>query len=222
MAIIKRGKKNTPGVDESVVQTNPIDRDAVLEDMAEVAEIFGGEDALENIEEWIEPVTSQGPELVAIEKMKGKDIRTKVNVMPPKEAQRVAVDQYFTMQKNRIALANQVRAVEQGTDSRSATEIDILQWMLRDAITCESNAETIIGAVAQNSPECCWAASNHGISHVLALQLCAYLDFNKAPNASSFVSYAGLNDNKRPRISKEEATKIKEQLEKAGAKVEIK
>ena len=181
-------------------------------DMAEVAAHFAGADAVENMEEYLIPDENWTPEIVRRSKIKGKEVTDKVTIIPTRETMRIATDNFMSMQKYHIGLENQIRSTNQGYDNRSDTEIGILDMFLEDAITSENNAKVILETVTMNNPICCWMRENIGIGPILAAELYAYFDFHRTKYASGFVSYAGLNDNNRPKLSKEQAQKIVDEV----------
>ena len=211
MAKITRKNDITSQTDLDVTDKNMVSDP--MENLAEVAELFGGEDAVENMADYIDSLDENwAPEITRIEKRKGKEISETITIIPNREAMRIAADHFMSNQNKRIRLENQIRATQQGYDNRSKNEVGILELLLDDAITSEANAKNILETVTMNNPICCWMRENIGIGPILAAELYAYLDFNRVKNASGYVSYAGLNDNIRPRLSKERAQQIVDEV----------
>lgn len=198
-----RPKKN-----QNIPETTP----DPMENMREIAEAFGGEDALENMEDYLSPDANWTPEITRRSKLKGKEITDKVSLVTTRETMRIFADNLMTMQKYLFGVQNQMRSVDQGYDDRSDTEMNILQLQLEDAEVSVENAKAILETITKNNPICCWMRKNIGIGPILAAELYAYFDFNRAKYASGFISYAGLNDNNRPKLSKEQATKLVDEV----------
>lgn len=126
-----------------------------------------------------------------------------------REEVRFLVDLYYQIQDRRITLQNQIRSLEQGFDHKSDnSSYNILKWSLENAQTEEKSLKNTLDAVVTNTPVGDWLKSIVGIGPVFTAGLMANLDIEKANYATHFISYAGLNDNNRPWISRADATKI--------------
>ena len=198
--------------DKTLVDEAPVPSVPNVEDLAEIAEAFGGEDAVANMEEYLAPDDNWTSEITCRTKTKKGDVLETLTVIPDRVQMRIATDNFMSRQKDRIGLENQIRSTVQGYDNRSENEITILDMFLRDARISEENAKVILETVTMNNPICCWMRKNIGIGPILAAELYAYFDFHRTKYASGFVSYAGLNDNNRPKLSKDQAQRIVDEV----------
>ena len=119
---------------------------------------------------------------------------------------RIIIDTYYQAQSARIALENQLRAVEQGYDD-TLNNTAIL-WMVEDARNRENQIKKMIEEYAKNHPVCRWAMSNKGIGPIFAAKLWSAIDMNKCHHANQFLNYMGQNDNNIPWLGTEKATDI--------------
>lgn len=117
---------------------------------------------------------------------------------------RIIIDTYYQAQAARIALENQLRAVEQGyDDSLNNTAIF---WMVEDARNRENQIKKMIEEYAKNHPVCQWAMSTKGIEPIFAAKLWSAIDMDKCHHANQFLNYLGQNDNNIPWLGTEKAT----------------
>ena len=117
-------------------------------------------------------------------------------------------DMYRQSQENRINNENRVRALWQrydlaNTDHEYLLMIDVL--MNRDH---EAYNKKCIDHITNGIPICRWMKSIIGIGPILSASLYSMLDVTKAPYATNFLSYCGLNDNNNPWIGKESANSM--------------
>lgn len=147
-----------------------------------------------------------------IQKVKGKSVEKSISVVADKQTFRIATDNYISLQKRRIVLENQIRAVSQGYDNRTKDQINILDICLQDAITSEKNATVLIKALSKSNPICNWGTANCGVGDISMAKLLSFLDFHQAKYPSGFISYSGLNNNNRPRISVPESYRIVDEV----------
>lgn len=121
---------------------------------------------------------------------------------------RVIVDNYYQIQEKRIVAESQLRSVIQEYDGTVGTEL--LSWSLAQQKNLEEGYSAILNAISMSSETGRWLRKVMGIGPTLACALTAYFDIDKAPSAGHFWSYAGLNDNRNPKIGKDKATQIVE------------
>lgn len=135
---------------------------------------------------------------------------------------RFLIDNYYQIQKMRITADSQLRALNQkfdknSTDTKKAVEkISSLNFVVEQYKAMEANAKNLLDAYCETNPLSSWASRVTGIGPVLAASLPAYFSIKKEADGSttmhagSWWSYAGLDDNNRPWLGKEKATKIVE------------
>jgi hypothetical protein len=133
-------------------------------------------------------------QLVSMEGMNRREIKT-------------IVDLFYQVQKDRIALENQIRAIKQeyDEDSQEGKNIVVLEHLLKNMKIQEADAASIIKVIVNNDPVGRWLVQIKGIAEILAAGLLAYFDVEGKNYASHFISYAGLNDNNRPWIGTEKS-----------------
>lgn len=121
---------------------------------------------------------------------------------------RFIIDNYYQTQKHRMAVANQIRAVEQGFDTVKEGESPAIAWLLADIQNRENQIKLMISEYVKLHPVCQWATAVKGIGPLIAANLFRYLDISKCQHANQFLSYAGQNDNNCPWLGKEKAKEI--------------
>lgn len=109
-----------------------------------------------------------------------------------REASRAIVDLYYRVQEHRIALNNQVKALQ-----KEGNTYEIPMHFLTQMHNLEKSIIPALGAFAESYKVGRWAIAQHGIGPVLSAGLIAHIDINKAPTAGHVWSYAGLNPNQK-------------------------
>ena len=115
------------------------------------------------------------------------DLRAAAKTMTTAEA-RFLVDEYYTMQKQRIRTANQVRAL-----SETAEPCTVLAGLSRTAETLEAIVKSALSVYAREQPLGQWALAQTGIGPVLTAGLLAHIDIGRAPTAGAIWAFAGLD-----------------------------
>jgi hypothetical protein len=105
-----------------------------------------------------------------------------------RETARSLVDLYYRMQEERKALANQVGAIERGTDTGGSQWIE---YTLRQIEVLEANAAAFLETFAWSHPMGPWLQAVHGIGPVLAAGLLAHLTLQ--PTVGHWWRFAGLD-----------------------------
>lgn len=116
-----------------------------------------------------------------------KDLKEASYSLSENEA-RFLVDAYYTMQDNRIRSAGQIRSM-----SESGEPNEVLQWLLNQNQTLESQVKRALDAYSDAHPIGQWARAQKGIGPVIAAGLLAHFDIHKAPTNGHFWSFAGLD-----------------------------
>ena len=147
-----------------------------------------------------------------IHPIKGKESEQITHEMSRQEI-KLLVDEYYDAQNRRKAYANKIRAVEQGYDVSSISHKTIIQMLYDNAVIEENNIKKILTAVVNNSEVGRWLVSIKGIGTVLSAGLLSSIEIydserNFLRKPSQVMSYAGLNDQNRPWLGREKATKI--------------
>lgn len=143
-----------------------------------------------------------------------KDVITSIVSVPSKEEARYLEDIYYQMQRKRIVIENQLRALRQGFD----TEVEnhevgskngkFLEWYLYNIGLLESQIKKALEKFSDSNYLTKWAKANIGIGPVISTCLVANLELKENTHASSWWDYCGLNNNNRPWLGKEKSTKI--------------
>jgi hypothetical protein len=119
-----------------------------------------------------------------------KDQRKAFQSLGEQEA-RFLVDQYYTVQKNRIATASQIRSME-----KAGEPVNVLQLTKANYEQLEKNAKVGLQVYAENNPVGRWLLAQDGIGPVIAAGFLCHFDIKKAPTYGHFWSFAGLNPEK--------------------------
>lgn len=156
-----------------------------------------------------------------------KEVKKSVANVTDKQI-RIIIDSYYQTQAARIALENQVRAVNQGYDDgvdelKNVSDEDsdnlAIRWLLDDYKNRENQIKKMIAEYVKNVPVCSWATAIKGIGPIFAANLYSYINMDICKHANQFLNYAGLNDNNTPWLGKEKAENIvNEAYEKYAAK----
>lgn len=116
-----------------------------------------------------------------------KDVRKAATLLSDQEA-RYLVDQYYTIQDYRKAMANQVRAV-----SESEEPNEFLRWVFALMKFIEGEIQRELGRYTDQSELGRWCKSITGIGPVIAAGLMAHIDITRCEKATSLWRFAGLD-----------------------------
>jgi hypothetical protein len=136
-----------------------------------------------------------------------KDIKQGL-VTVGREETRFLVDTFYQIQNYRIAAQGQIRSIDQEKDISPDKTHNYLSWYLDNLELLENELKKALGIAAGTTQPGRWAQSIKGIGPIMSAALVSAFDITKATSAGHFWSYAGLNDNNRPWIGREEAEKI--------------
>lgn len=149
---------------------------------------------------------------------------------PTREEARYFADLYYQVQDFRIAVLNQISAIDRGQDQDDKTHKDGKQrknknlidtpatmafrhHLLKQLITIETDIKTALSDYSDRIPMGKYAKQIVGIGPVFATVLCSGLDIpdkDQLPKdrqkyvVGNWISYVGLNDNNRPWIKSDE------------------
>ena len=152
---------------------------------------------------------------------------------PTKEEARYLSDMYYQVQKFRISIQNQIRAIDQGVDQDDKTHLDsktrkakgmvdtpatmaFRHDMLDNLLIMEDNVKRCLEEYSDRLSMGKWIKANVGFGPVFATVLCANLDIADPrdrkpteimPSVGTWISYCGLNDNNRPWIKNDDLAK---------------
>lgn len=147
-----------------------------------------------------------------------KEVKNSVAYVSDNQA-RLIIDNYYATQNHRLAIANQIRAVDQGFDQVQEGEQPAIAWLLKDVQNRENQIKKMIAAYAKTIPVCVWATQIKGIGPVFAANLWSYIDMSRCKHANQWLSYCGQNDNNVPWLGTAKAEAIvKVAYEKCGLK----
>lgn len=169
-----------------------------------------------------EPVDVSLDTLITLSKIGFKKLDIEIPTTP-NEA-RFLIDNYYQIQKMRITAASQLRALSQGTDSKSKDQkkndekLSSLYFVYEQYVAMEQNAKNLLDVYCDSNPLSRWASKVCGIGPVLAASLPAYLSIHKEEDGSTkmhagnWLSYCGLNDNDdgHPWLGREKSRRIVE------------
>ena len=125
-------------------------------------------------------------ELEPIERL-SKDLKAAAKLMSRAEV-RYLVDSYYMMQKNRMRLASQTRALEEQKEPAA-----LAPWLTAQSERFEREIKKALHVWAQEQPVGKWCFSICGIGPVITAGLLAHIDIEKASTAGKIWSFAGLN-----------------------------
>lgn len=109
--------------------------------------------------------------LSLVERLK-RDVAAAAKNMTPDEA-RFLVDQYYTMQEQRIRLGNQTRALGETGEPHT-----VIQWLGVQSNTLEAQIKRALDHYSSGHPIGEWVKSIFGIGPVIAAGLLAHIDMN--------------------------------------------
>lgn len=101
---------------------------------------------------------------------------------------RYMIDRYYQVQKHRLAIGGQIRAMEESKDDTTALEGFSAQFS-----GLENDIAKYIGKEVKNHVMWEYLKETKGIGPILAAGLLATLDIDNTKHASSFWRYAGLD-----------------------------
>lgn len=133
-----------------------------------------------------EQSTESRPSLDAIQKL-SRDLRNAAKTLGVREA-RYFVDTYYQLQDNRIAAANQQRALNQGAEPS-----DHIVWLNVQMETLEAQIRGMLDKWSGAQPMGMWARSIVGIGPVISAGLLANIDITRAPTVGHIWRFAGLD-----------------------------
>ena len=141
-----------------------------------------------------------------------KSETAKIATNPSKKEIKILVDLYYQVQDYRKSMREQIRSIEQGKDDGTATNVQLLDWIMKNMVIIEKGVGDALEIIVENNEVGRWLIKNVGIGHVLAAGLLGYFDVKGRQYATQFHSYAGLNDNNRPWLGQEKSKKIVEEV----------
>lgn len=99
----------------------------------------------------------------------------------------ILINQYYQIQKHRIALGNEVFAQEKNDKPN-----EFLSEIAGDMLLIETKIDKRIKKEVKAHPMYAWLKNVKGVGHIFAAGLVTYIDITKAQHASSVWKYAGL------------------------------
>lgn len=101
---------------------------------------------------------------------------------------RYLVDSYYSMQENRKAAGNQVRALNESGEPH-----DVIQWLFNQNEVLEQQIKRALDKWTDTMPISVWAKGIVGIGPVIAAGLRAHVDVTDRPTCGHLWSFCGLN-----------------------------
>ena len=142
-----------------------------------------------------------------------KELKTQLASLTQHQA-RLLVDEYYLLQKHRIATENQVRMLAEKDEAA-----DIIMHFAGEYSVLENEMKNALHLYAKGDPVGQWALSITGIGPVLAAGLLAHIDMAKAKTAGNIWSYAGLT-NEREWLGAEKSREIVNRLMDGGKSID--
>lgn len=94
-------------------------------------------------------------------------------------------------QKSRVALNNQIKAIESGRDTCDPMSLDILTRLHADVLRLEHDVTADILTIAEDYPIVSMMAEIKGVGFLTAAKAVSMIDITLAPHVSSLWRYAG-------------------------------
>lgn len=94
-------------------------------------------------------------------------------------------------QKSRVALNNQIKAIESGRDTCDPMSLDILTRLYADVSRLEEDVTADIITIAEDYPIVSMMAEVKGVGFLMAAKTASMIDITLAPHVSSLWRYAG-------------------------------
>jgi Transposase IS116/IS110/IS902 family len=116
-----------------------------------------------------------------------KDLAKAAITLSAHEA-RFLVDNYYMMQKNRIAASHQVRTLSAGNEPHA-----VIDWLETQSEMLETQIKRALDKWTDGHPVGVWAKSICGIGPVIAAGLLANINIENTETAGHIWSFAGLN-----------------------------
>lgn len=116
-----------------------------------------------------------------------KDLKEASRTLTSAEA-RYLVDAYYSMQKQRVRAANQIRAL-----SQSGEPHEVIRWFEANADLLEAQVKRALDAYSNASPIGLWAKSIYGIGPVITAGLLAHIDVERAPTVGHIWRFGGYD-----------------------------
>jgi hypothetical protein len=116
-----------------------------------------------------------------------KDLKNASRTLSDGEA-RFLVDNYYTMQENRIRNDAQARSM-----AKDGEPCEVIQWLADQNRILEGEVKKALDAYSGAHPVGVWAKNQTGVGPVIAAGLLAHFDIHKAPTNGHFWSFAGLD-----------------------------
>lgn len=109
---------------------------------------------------------------------------------------RFLVDQYYSMQEDRIRHQGQIRSIEKGEDTKEEPHV-ILSWLKVQSETLEDQIKKALDKYSAAHKDGAWLRSVFGIGPVIAAGLLAHIDIKQAPTVGHIWRFAGLDPTQR-------------------------
>ncbi len=148
-----------------------------------------------------------------------KNVKHSFTQVPTREEARFLEDIYYQTQRRRIAVENQIRSLRQGKDNDIENEhgsknMYFLEWYMKNLQNMEDQIKKALDIFSDTNYLSKWAKKVVGIGPTIATCLVANLDIkedefgNPITHAASWWEYCGLNNNRRPWLSREKSTEM--------------
>ena len=118
------------------------------------------------------------------------------------------VNLFYQQQAYRKAIKEQIRSIEQGRANGTKTTVMVLNYVLNNVALIENEIQKILKLVVESDVVGNWLLQIIGIGPVLAAGCLAYFNIEGKEYATQFMSYAGLNDNKREWLGRGKSKEI--------------
>ena len=194
----------------------------------DLSEIYKNNLVIQTDNEDIPYITNENNQFEVLDVVKmDKNVKKTFVEIPSIEEARFLEDIYYQTQSKRIVIENQIRSLKQGADNdikegKSSNNKMFLEWYLYNVKMMEDQIKKALEVFSDNNYLSKWAKQVIGIGPVFATRLVANREIKEDENGNpihcnSWWSYCGLNDNRRPWLSREQSKKyVNEAIEENG------
>ncbi len=139
--------------------------------------------------------TQRLSQLLVTEKLRADLLRHLASKPLSKEEARFLVDLYYSQQKLRIHLSNQINAIHREAKKNDTKEEphELIMLLFNQYRTVEDNIKRALGYYIQGHPIFWFFDQTLGVGPVIASGLCAHIDIQKAITAGAIWRFAGID-----------------------------
>ena len=131
-------------------------------------------------------------------------------VLSSREDIKNLVREYYQAQSSRIKKGAEIRSAIKNAEERGepTPNMGATQYLYNQFAGLENEIKKALDVWTKHDTVASWCREVMGIGPVIAAGLVTYFDITRAPSASHFLSYAGLNDNNDPWLGKKRSEEL--------------